>query len=86
MHNGVDTNNTTFIDAQNAVLRHLHSHGVTCPTPLESVDGSWTAYVDVAGTVCFIFINSILAVTLGVLVYIYDICETMKSYYLKYHI
>ena len=44
-HNGVDSENVPFLEAQNAVLLHLCEHGVPCPRPRAGVDGSMLAVV-----------------------------------------
>ena len=34
VHNGVESDNYLFLEAQNAILQHLQKHGVNCPQPM----------------------------------------------------
>ena len=46
IHNGVESSRMDQIDAQNAIMRHLNSHNITCPEPQTSVHGRVVEFVD----------------------------------------
>ena len=46
IHNGVESSRKDQIDAQNAIMRHLNGHNVTCPEPQKSVYGRLIEFVD----------------------------------------
>ena len=44
VHNGVESDNVSILEAQNAMMTHLASKGFTCSTPVKSVQGRTIEY------------------------------------------
>ena len=44
VHNGVDSQNTSFIEAQNLALVHVAERGFNVPSPLATIDGALTGF------------------------------------------
>jgi Ser/Thr protein kinase RdoA (MazF antagonist) len=38
IHNGVESSNRPFLEAQNQIMTHLFGKGVTCPTPVSAAE------------------------------------------------
>eukprot|EP00959_Pyramimonas_sp_CCMP1952_P106772 2232336-Pyramimonas_sp.AAC.1 len=50
IHNGVDSRNESFVEAQNAVLAHLHSNQLACPRVIPAKNGSKTTWLQLGAT------------------------------------
>ena len=50
VHNGVESANRPILDAQNAIMRHLHARGFVCPVPVPSAAGNDVEFTTVSDT------------------------------------
>ena len=46
VHNGVESDNTVFLDGMQALLLHLRANGIAAPHPVNSVAGDWMTKVE----------------------------------------
>jgi Ser/Thr protein kinase RdoA (MazF antagonist) len=51
IHNGVDSANAPFIEAQNMALLHLSAQSLSCPVPHRTKNGGFTASIQLPAKV-----------------------------------